>query len=660
MNSFSLQRRGWLTFLRPQYRPFLLALALAGACLNTVEAAASESIQPLLRSAAAAACGPPDDDGVAMGAALGGAIRVDLEPIEMRGAAMGSRERFVLKNGGRVYVERFAPGGDLRRVVIVYHAPPERFRNPEWMVFADARCRILGGRRLAYDDEGRAAHIERTDASLERVEVREPLNPPVPEGGAETGVLVALVDSGVNYLLDPVRRRMARGSQGELLGFDFWDMDRRPFDSNPARSPFLPQRHGTQTAGVLMAEAPASRLVVYRYPRPDMSRMSALIEDAAARGVVIVNLSLGSRNAEEWTAFAEAAKKNPHMLFIASAGNEGRDIDEQPVYPAALRLDNLLTITSATEGGVPAQGSNWGASSVDLMVPAEGLVSIDFYGRPRLVSGSSYAAARVSALAACLLAANPGWKAPELIAAIVARVKPSINDVVKLVSLGFLPVPVEKERGACEAEPAGVEVIEHSRIGTAGIYGATAMPANVDLAFRAALVVLDGTNWSASILASVAGDAARIFSQCNVGLRELDVFKVRTPRRYLYFYEPHAEALVREFDVERPAVFFVRDTLQQIAFDAEAIGHANGRHRPSLVDTVWMTEAVGHSAVALAHELYHLLADSGAHADDPANLMYPETRGENTRLRDDQCIRMREAGAAFGHLRPVKAVTRDG
>ncbi|HEX9584677.1 MAG TPA: hypothetical protein VGB36_09260, partial [Gammaproteobacteria bacterium] len=62
----------------------------------------------------------------------------------------------------------------------------------------------------------------------------------------------------------------------------------------------------------------------------------------------------------------------------------------------------------------------------------------------------------------------------------------------------------------------------------------------------------------------------------------------------------------------------------------------------------------------LAHELYHLLADSGAHADDPANLMYPETRGENTRLRDDQCIRMREAGAAFGHLRPVKAVTRDG
>lgn len=640
--------------LLAEYRPFLAVLALAGAWPNTSEAAAAENVQATLRSAAAAACGTPDDDGVAMGRALGGAIRIDLEPIEMRGVAVGTRARFLLKDGARVYLERFAPGGALRRVVVVYHAPPARFHNPEWMIFADARCRILGGRRLVYDDDGRAAYIERTDASLERVEVREPLNPPIPEGGADTGVAVALVDSGVNYLLDSVRRRLARGAGGELLGFDYWDMDPRPFDSNPARSPFLPQRHGTQTAGVLMAEAPVSRLVVYRYPRPDMSRMTALIEDAAARGVVVVNLSLGSRKAVEWAAFEEAAKKHPYMLFIASAGNEGRDIDERPVYPAALPLDNLLTVTSATENGVPAQGSNWGASSVDLMVPAEGLVSIDFYGRPKLVSGSSYAAARVSALAACLLAAHPEWKAPELKAAIIARVKPSVNNVVKLVSRGFLPAPVETDRGACEAEPAGVEVTDRSRIGTEGLYGDGDMPANIDVAFRAALVVLEGTNWSTSLMESVARDAAQIFSQCNVGIREFDVFKVRTPRRYLYYNGPHARALVRGFDVQRPAVFFVRDTLQQIAFDAEAIGHANGRGRPSLVDTVWMTEAVGHSGVALAHELYHVLADSGSHSGDPTNLMYSETHGENTKLREDQCIRMREVGAAFGHLTPVK------
>lgn len=629
-------------------------LALVGVWFLPLGTAAAEDVPAILRSAAVATCSGADDDGVTMGEALGGAIRLEREPMEIRDTVVGTRDRFMLKNGARVFVERFAPGNTLRRAVFVYHAPPERFRNPEWMVFADARCRILGGRRLIYDGGHNAAYIERTDASLERVEVREPLNPPVPEGGAETGVAVALVDSGVNYLLEPLRRRLARGAGGKLLGYDFWDMDDRPFDSNPARSPFLPQRHGTQTAGILIEEAPVSRLVVYRYPRPDMTRMTALIEDAAARGVKIVNLSLGSANADEWEAFADTARKHPQVLFIASAGNDGRDIDEEPVYPASLRLDNLLTATSATEDGVPAQGSNWGASAVDLMVPAEELVSIDFYGRPKLVSGSSYAAARVSALAACLLAAHPEWTAPELKAAIVDRVKPSVNNVVKLVSRGFLPSPVETERGACAAEPADVELVDRSVIGSADIYGDADMPANIDIAFGGALVVLEGTNWSTSLLKSVLREVAHIFSQCNVGIREFEVLKLRTPRRYLYYYDSHARALVHGLDLRRPAVFFVRDTLQQIAFDAEAIGHANGRRRPSLVDTVWITEAVGHSGVALAHELYHVLADSGSHSEDPANLMYAETRGENTGLREDQCIRMRKVGEAFGHLTPVK------
>ncbi|MDX1512788.1 MAG: S8 family serine peptidase [Gammaproteobacteria bacterium] len=628
--------------------------AAAAMCLCLVAAdAPAEEVTDRLRAAAEAGCAPAGD-GSGMGAALGGAIRIGLSPITMRGTEVGTRTRFMLKDGARIYVERFAPGGALRRLVLVYHAPSARSYRPEWMVFADGRCRVLAGRRLVYDEDGHATYLERTDPSLRQVEAREPLNPPVPDGGTSEGVPVALVDSGVNYLLDPIRRRLARRADGSLLGFDYWDMDGRPFDSNPARSPFLPQRHGTQTAGVLIEEAPFSRLVVYRYPRPDMSRMSALIEDASNSGVVIVNLSLGSSNREEWIAFEAAAKKHAHMLFIVSAGNDGRDIDADPIYPAALGLENLLTVTSANDKGVPAEGSNWGPASVDLMVPAESLVSIDFDGRPKLVSGSSYAAARVSALAACLLGAHPEWRAPELKAAILERVTPSVNDVVKLVSRGLLGAPVASDRGACAAEPAGPEVIARSRIDGATLYRNATLPENVDLVFSAALVVLAGTHWSAELLEPMARDAAQVFARCNVGISHLDLYRLRTPRRQLYFYQPHARALVRGFEVARPAVFFVRDTLQRIAFDAEAIGHANGRGRPELVDTVWMTEAVGHSGLALAHELYHVLSDSGTHSDDPANLMYPETRAGNTLLTEAQCLRMRQVGAAFGHLKPVE------
>jgi len=635
------------------FRIVWTSLCLAAAAADSAALAAEHDVRARLRAAAVAACTESGREGEAIGKALGGAVRLDIESLKIQDREVGTRTGYEFRDGARIFVERFAPGGSLRRVVVVYHAPAERARRPEWMVFADSECRIVSGRRLVYDGPGAPAFIERTDASLDRVEVREPLNPPVPEGGAGEGVLVALVDSGVNYLLDAVRARMARGTDGRHLGYDYWDMDARPFDSNPARSPFLPQRHGTQTAGVLIAESPSSRLVAYRYPRPDMRRMAALVEDAAAKGVVIVNLSLGSTNAEEWAAFADAARMHPGMLFIASAGNDGRDIDAQPVFPAALRLENLLTATSSTESGALAAGSNWGAGSVDLLVPAEGLVSIDFYGRPKLVSGSSYAAARVSALAACLLAAHPGWKGPQLKAAILDRAKPPPDRAAGLVSRGLLESPTDTDRGACKAEPKGVEVIARSRIGVNKLYGGSKLPDNVSAALDASLVMLRDSGWTMASLEAAAREAAGIFAQCGVGIRGFDVFELRTPRRYLYLSDAHASALVRGLDIPRPAAFFVRDTLQSIAFDAEAIGRTGGRTRPGLSDTVWMTEATSHPGIALAHELYHVLVDSGAHSDDPGNLMHERILGGNRRLDEAQCARLRKAGAALGHLTPV-------
>lgn len=628
---------------------------MAGPMLLLNAEAAERGVVPRLKAAAEAVCETPAEDDLQVARALGGAILLEREPLIFRGQTAGMRYRYMLKDGARVYLEAFAPEEKLQRLTLVYHADDGGQRRAEWMVIANGDCRPLTGRRLVYDGPGAPIAIERTDASLQRVEAREPLNPPVPDGAtAEGGVLVALVDSGVNYLLDDIRRRLARGAGGEILGYDYWDMDERPFDSHPARSPFFPQRHGTQTAGVIMADAPVATLVPYRYPRPDMARMGELVEHAAARGVRIVNLSLGGRDAEEWHSFAEAARRHPEMLFIASAGNDGRDIDEEQVYPAALALQNLITATSASDNGLPAQGSNWGARSVDLLVPAEELVSIDFYGRPKLVSGSSYASARISALAACLLAANPAWRAPELKAAIFARVKPSINDIMRFVSQGFLDEPTLTERGACPGEAGDVAVLSVKSLGKEILYGQGPYPEGVEQTLSVSMVVLEGTAWSAPLLESMAADAARIFAQCGLGLSDIRLYRVKAPRRLAYFNDRHANDLVSRLEIPRPAVFFVRDTLQPIAFDAEAIGNSNGRSRPSLVDTVWMTEAVGHSGIALAHELYHVLADSGSHSDDPDNLMYAETLGVNTRLNDGQCMQMRRIGTAFGHLKALQ------
>jgi len=230
-----------------------------------------------------------------------GGTLIEKSPLVVRGREVGQRRRFAMADSGdRVLLETIKPGGMLRRVRAELHTSAgnvNRGLRPAVVIVADGQCRVQTARRLIYDADGNAEYLEQLTAALDAVQVREPLNPPVPvmaQGGEPEvpGVGVAMLDAGVNYLLPSIAERLARNTDGEILGFDYWDMDHRPFDANPVRSPFFPQRHGTQTASLLLDEAPVARLVPYRYPRPDMMRMADLIQQAADDGVVILNISL--------------------------------------------------------------------------------------------------------------------------------------------------------------------------------------------------------------------------------------------------------------------------------------------------------------------------------------------------------------------------------
>ena len=129
------------------------------------------------------------------------------------------------------------------------------------------------------------------------------------------------------------------------------------------------------------------------------------------------------------------------MLFIISAGNNGRDIDQVPVYPAAMDLPNTIVVTSSTLDGRLAQGSNWGATHVDIMVPGERVDVIDHRGTVGKASGSSFAVPRVSALAVRLLAANPDWHGPSLRDAILKRARPLGGP--RQLRFGWIPDPTD-------------------------------------------------------------------------------------------------------------------------------------------------------------------------------------------------------------------------
>ena len=635
------------------------AAAEESAPSSVAEASAPDSmtIRDRVRAVIAAVCSADEPSPSALTLSVGGAVELSRAPLRIRDRVMGVRHSLMLPDGARIRLDRIETEGILRRVIASYAEPSPSGRRPVLLAFGDSACNVMGGRRLAYDSDGSARSIEFLLNNLERAVRVEPLNPPVPgpvPGERKgPGVRVALVDSGVNYLLPEIASRLARDEDGALVGYDFWDLDARPFDANPARSAFHPQRHGTHTASLLLEEAPVAELVPYRYPRRNMWRMPDLVEHAARAGVRIVNMSMGSRRPDEWTEFEAAARAHPEMLFVVSAGNEGVDIDERPLFPASLALDNMLTVTSSDESGLPARGSNWGRESVDLAVPAEQLLVTSFRGGLREVSGSSYAAARVSALAACLLAAHPEWTVPELKAAIVTRAREPVSALLAYVGAGTLPDPIVSDRGACDAEPAEVTEIPLGVWTAEHLHGDGAMPAHSHT-MNLDVVVLGGSGWRIREVHRAVARAADVLAQCGVAVGRARLRIVEAPRRYRYLDDVWSPRLLKRLDLTHPAVFFVEETLRRPAFEAEAFGQANTRSWPIMRDTVWVTRAATELGVVLAHELFHVLADLGQHESAPDNLMNEYVDSANTRLHDWQCERMRKVSTAFGMASPVQ------
>ncbi len=157
--------------------------------------------------------------------------------------------------------------------------------------------------------------------------------------------------------------------------------------------------------------------------------------------------------------------------------------------------------------------------------------------------------------------------------------------------------------------------------------------------------------WEPDAIASAIGPAARILAQCGVALERAELLRIDAPERSRYFSTPLSRELLRMVRLEKPAVMFVVGTLQRPAFDAEAIGRGNSRSRPELQDTVWIARGARDLEIVVAHELAHVLMDSGDHSEEPGNLMREDTGPENTRLTPAQCSRLLSAGEANGLLR---------
>jgi subtilisin family serine protease len=101
---------------------------------------------------------------------------------------------------------------------------------------------------------------------------------------------------------------------------------------------------------------------------------------------------------------------------VVAAGNEARDIDTQPQYPAAIPAPNLIAVAATTpvEGRGIASFSNFGQLTVQLAAPGDQILSTSYQGGYVYESGTSMAAPMVSGVAALMASANPRLGPAEL------------------------------------------------------------------------------------------------------------------------------------------------------------------------------------------------------------------------------------------------------
>jgi subtilisin family serine protease len=253
-------------------------------------------------------------------------------------------------------------------------------------------------------------------------------------------VTVAVLDSGLDLSNPDLARSVwtnrdevpGNGLDDDEDGFvdDVHGADTVGWDGDPSDG----LGHGTAVAGVIAARgdngvglsgmAWKARLMPVKVVHDDgwatTATMVAGLRYALDAGARIVNMSMnGSERSQALDEAIQDAEARG-VLVVTSAGNDGRNRDRVPSYPASERSGSVITVASADRAGELAPGSAFGRTSVDLAAPGDEILTNDLDGGFSRRSGTSFAAAYVTGAAALLAAAHPDASGARLRATLIA------------------------------------------------------------------------------------------------------------------------------------------------------------------------------------------------------------------------------------------------
>jgi len=234
-----------------------------------------------------------------------------------------------------------------------------------------------------------------------------------------SNIVVAVLDSGIRYTHEDLAANMWVNPRDGGHGWNALTGTNTPLDD---------QGHGTMMAGVLGAVGNDGKGMVgvawrvqimackcFNNANPPVgydSDIVTCIDYARTNGAQIINASLGGNGNSQSLSNAIYAARAAGIIVVAAAGDNPRNIDVTPYYPACYGLDNIVSVAYTTRADALGRYSGYGATNVALAAPGAAMYSTFFvndssYLGSTALEGTSYAVAYVSGALALMLNVYP-------------------------------------------------------------------------------------------------------------------------------------------------------------------------------------------------------------------------------------------------------------
>lgn len=259
------------------------------------------------------------------------------------------------------------------------------------------------------------------------------------------------LEDGIEYFDNQIKYTLNKDYDSRWIVGDDYENSRERYYGNPdVTGPDA--KHGTHVAGIIAADrsnnlgiqgiADQARIMAIRTVPVGDERdkdVANAIFYAVENGAKVINMSFGKAYVKDKQIVDEAVQfaMDNDVLLVHAAGNDGKDLDENPNYPNKFYVDSLGMIMGSADAWLTVGASRWednrdlvasfsnyGARSVDVFAPGVEIYSSMPGSTYERSEGTSMAAPVVSGLAALIRSYFPSLTAVEVKQIIMDSVTP--------------------------------------------------------------------------------------------------------------------------------------------------------------------------------------------------------------------------------------------